>query len=56
MPTIPTTLRYNRISKSEFGSMVEKFIPANFIRLKMFSMKYVAIITESTKIDLIGTK
>jgi hypothetical protein len=31
MPTIPTRLRYNKILKSEFGSMVEKFIPTIFI-------------------------
>jgi hypothetical protein len=56
MPRIPRTLRYNRILKSEFGSMVEKLIPAIFIRLEMFSMKKVAIITESTQMDIIGMK
>jgi hypothetical protein len=39
MLTIPTRLRQNRIAKSGFERMVEKFIPANFIRLKMSAMK-----------------
>jgi len=56
MPTIPTRQRHNRNSKSGFGSMVEIFISADFIRLKMSSMKLVAIIAESIKIDVTEMK
>jgi hypothetical protein len=56
MPTIPTRQRHNRNSKSGFGSTVEIFISVNFIRLKMSSMKLVAIIAESIKIDVIEMK
>jgi hypothetical protein len=53
---MPTSLLHNRISKSGFGSRVEIFIIANFIRLTMSSMKLVAIITESIKIDVTEMK
>jgi hypothetical protein len=39
MLTSPTIQRHNRIAKSGSESMVEKFSPANFIRLKMSAMK-----------------
>jgi hypothetical protein len=56
MPTIPTRLRHNKNSISGFGSRVEIFIPANSIRLTASSMKLVAIIAESIKIDVTEMK
>ena len=56
MQTIPTRLRHNRISKSGFDSRVEIFISTNFIRLTMSSMKLVAIVAESIKIDVTEMK
>ena len=52
MPTIPTRQRHKRISKSGLGSMLKVFISVNFIRLKMSSMKLIAKIAESIKIDV----
>jgi len=56
MPTIPTRQRHKRISKSGLGSMVEILISVNFIRLKMSSMKLIAIIAESINIDVTEMK